>query len=317
MGRAAGLPAGRARLTPGPPSRGSLPRAGHPAAADDGRVLEAVGRAGELFLHYERRGAHTVLARARCRSPWHALPPMVLDEPEWAYSLLVNPSGGLVGGDRLSVEITAGAHARVLLSTPSATRVYRARSAPARQHVDLRLRTGSVLEWIPELTIPFAGSRFRQTIHATVEPGATLLLWDAFASGRIARHERWAFAQLDNEVRVSVASGGTLLERACLRPREDGWKTALAREWDYVATCYLVQEALEGDPGVALRRRLVEALDSGTSGVLAGVSEPPVPGVVVKLLARSASALSGAFDVLWEAVRAQLWGLPVAQLRRY
>lgn len=317
MGRATGAPAHGARLTLNPPPPAPRRTARPPAAAEDPRPLDVVGRDGELRLRYERQGAQTVLAFARCRSPWHVLPPMALDEPEWAYSLLVNPSGGLVGGDRLSVKITAGPHSRVLLSSPSATRVYRSAREPVRQRVELTVRRDAVVEWVPEVTIPYAGARFDQRIHATVEPGATLLLWNAFASGRIARNERWAFDQLDDEVRISMPSAGTVLERLCLRRGAPGWENALAREWDYVGTCYVVHDALHGSRGVALRHRLREVLDRGSRGALAGVSEPPVPGAVAKVVARSARDLGGAFDALWETIRDQLWGLPVARLRRY
>ena len=64
---------------------------------------ETVGRHGTLLLEYARRGARTVLARSSSRSPWHVFPPSELDDGACAYSLLVNPSGGLVGGDQLSV----------------------------------------------------------------------------------------------------------------------------------------------------------------------------------------------------------------------
>ena len=95
-----------------------------------------------------------------------------------------------MGGDRLSIEMTVGPDAHVLISTPSANRVYRSLSETSVQVVDISVGRGAILEWVPEPTIPFAGSRFRQVIHVTLAPGATVLLWDAIASGRMARGER-------------------------------------------------------------------------------------------------------------------------------
>ena len=41
-----------------------------------------------------------MFGRTSCQTPWHMLPPIYLDESGSAYTLLVNPSGGLVGGDQ-------------------------------------------------------------------------------------------------------------------------------------------------------------------------------------------------------------------------
>ena len=64
---------------------------------------------------------------------------------------------------------------------------------------------------VPEVTIPFAGSRFRQSIHVDLAPGATVVLWDAMASGRVAMRERWAFATFENEIFIQTSTEGSRL----------------------------------------------------------------------------------------------------------
>ena len=246
---------------------------------------------------------------------------MTLDDGGCAYTLLLNPSGGLVGGDRLSVRATLGPETHVLFSTPSANRVYRSVSEPSIHSVDLTVGTGAILEWVPDLTIPFAGSRFHQTIHVKLNPGATVVLWDAVASGRVARGERWAFASLENEVRITTATGTSVLERYCLTQAdgqgEIGADLGLAGEWDYVASLYLVNDGLDAEVWKQLEQTLANILGGYGSRVLGGVSEPAVPGLVVKLVARSAPDLSTACERLWAAVREGLWSLPLPALRRY
>ena len=72
------------------------------------------------------------------------------------------------------------------------------------------------------MTIPFAGSRFVQTMDVRLATGATALIWDSVASGRVARGERWAFVSLQNEIRITTSSGGRLLERYEARPGRGG-----------------------------------------------------------------------------------------------
>lgn len=280
-------------------------------------LTESVGRAGELRLGYARRNGRTIIARSHCTTPWHLLPPIYLDDTGAVYTLLVNPSGGLVGGDRLSIDMRVDEGAHVLISAPSANRVYRSQGETSIQDVNITLGAGAILEWLPEHTIPFAGSRFRQTIHATLEPGATIVLWDAIASGRIARDERWAFTSLENEIRITTAAGQSLVERYALDPATDLGSVGLAAEWNYVASLYVVNDTVSPEVWGRLEERVSLLLDERTGSILGGVSQPAAPGVAVKLLAKTAPDLTGALDALWAAVRAELWNLPPVAWRKY
>lgn len=274
-----------------------------------------VGRVGELVLDYARQGDRTVLTHSRCCSPWHFSPPIQLDDSACIYTPLLNPSGGLVGGDRLSVQATLGQDTHVLFSTPSANRVYRSLGETAMQSIELTVGSGAILEWIPDVTIPFAGSRFRQAVHVTLAPGATVLLWDTIASGRIARGERWAFTSLENEIRIVTASGQSVLERYALAPSAHGVGQAAA--WDYVGSLYLIGDGVDAARWKQLDAQLATILEARPGVVLGGVSEPAVPGLAVKLVAKSAPDLNDTLDELWQVIRSVLWNLPRPALRRY
>ncbi len=283
---------------------------------EDGSIA-SVGRVGTLSLQYELSERRTVIAHVSCSSPWHYFPPSYLDDSGCAYTWLVNPSGGLVGGDHVTVKAQLHAGAHVVITSPSANRVYRTVSEPAVQEVYLSVGPGARLEWLPELTIPFAGSRFRQTIQVTLAPGATVLLWDAIASGRVSRGERWAFGALESEIRLVTASGRSLLERYALTPTLRLERAGLASDWDYVASLYLISDVVTAEVWKRLEDSLAAILDARPGLVLGGVSEPAAPGLAVKLLARSAPDLHAVSEALWAAVRAELWTLPPQTLRRY
>lgn len=278
---------------------------------------ESVGRIGELSLEYAKRDGRTILARSHCTTPWHLLPPIYLDDTATPYTLLLNPSGGLVGGDQLSIDLQLRDDAHVIISAPSANRVYRSQGEVSVQNVDLTIGSGSVLEWFPEHTIPFAGSRFRQRLHATLEPGATLLLWDSIAAGRIARGERWAFTDLDNDIRITTASGGLLTERYRLDQQTDLGRVGLAEEWNYVASLFVINDAMSSEVWNRLESKVASIVDERPGLVLGGVSTPAVPGLAVKLLAKSAPDLTYMLESLWAAVRAELWNLPPVNWRKY
>jgi len=278
---------------------------------------ESVGRAGTLRLEYEQREGRTIVARSHCTTPWHLLPPIYLDETGAAYTLLVNPSGGLVGGDHLSIEMDVHDGAHVIISTPSANRVYRSQGERSEQEIKLTVGPGAVLEWFPEHTIPFAESRFRQKLHATLAPGATILLWDALASGRMANGERWAFADLENDIRITTASGGLLTERYLLDQKSGLGRVGLAEEWNYVASLYVINDAMSSEVWSRLESRAAAIVDERPGLVLGGVSTPAVPGLAIKLLAKTAPDLTYMLESVWAAVRDTLWNLPPVALRKY
>jgi urease accessory protein len=273
-----------------------------------------VGRCGCLTYEFRRAGDRTILTHSSCSSPWHFFPPSYLDDSGCAYTWLVNPSGGLVAGDQVAVQARLEADTHVLITSPSANRVYRSLGEPAVQEVRLVVGPGARLEWLPEVTIPFAGSRFRQTIHVDLALGATLVLWDAMASGRIARGERWAFAEFGNDIQIRYDSGGAVIERFRLTPETVG---TLAGEWDYVASLFVLGDALSVDGRKRLETRLFELCERQPDALLGGVSEPAAPGLAVKVVARSAPALTVFLDAAWAAIRQYLWDLSAPPLRRY
>ena len=171
-----------------------------------------VGRDGALSLRFERRGPATIVAGCRYTLPLQVLAPLALEDGAAVVSVL-NPTGGLLGGDRLRIEIDVGRGAHACLTTPSATKVYRTEGEPASQVIRLRLAAGAILEWVPDHTIPFAGSAFTQTLSVEMGEGARLILVDAWASGRVARGEAWGFALLDSTLSVRDARGLLLHDR--------------------------------------------------------------------------------------------------------
>lgn len=280
-------------------------------------MLDTVGRRGALSYEFEREGLRTILTRSSCTSPWHHFPPLYLDDSGCAYTWLVNPSGGLVGGDHVSVEARFHAGTHVLMTSPSANRVYRSLSEPVLQEIRLSVGPNARLEWLPEVTIPFAGSRFRQSIHVDLAPGATVLLWDAMASGRVAMRERWAFAALENEIYIRTSLGGSVVERYRLVPGQLPESVGLVRSWDYVASLFVIGDAVNADLWNRLDAALAAILEQRPGLVLGAVSTTAAPGLVVKLVARSAPDLTATLEVIWATVRKELWDLPIPSLRRY
>lgn len=267
-----------------------------------------VGRDGALVLRVEQRGGRSVLAGCRWTMPLQVMAPIALDDRAAVVSIL-NPTGGLVGGDRLAIEVTVGAGAHACLTTPSATKVYRAAADAAEQTARLTLASGSRLEWVPDHTIPFAGAAIRQRVEADVGDRAVLFAVDAFAAGRIARGEAWRFALLDSALSVRDASGWLLQDRVRLCDGAPGPGLGLAEDRPYVATAALIADA-----GVAEFVDDVVALAADDAEV--GAAALPRRGALVRCLAADAPALARVLGAVWAAARRRALGLTPLALRK-
>lgn len=277
-----------------------------PAVAPAG---DRVGRDGALTLAFERRGGRTVLARSRFTLPLQVMAPVDLDDPAAVVSVL-NPTGGLVGGDRLVIDVAVGPKAHACLTTPSATKVYRAAGPAAVQDVTLRVADDAVLEWVPDHTIPFPGAAFHQRITVELGDGARLILVDAWAAGRVARDEAWSFAELSSALAIRDGAGWVFLDRFLLSGDARWAGLGLAEGHPYFATVVVV-----GDDAVGLGPEVATALGP-RDDVAVAVAPLARRGVVVRCLARTAPGLTEVIEAVWTLARRRLLGVPPPALRK-
>ena len=103
---------------------------------------------------------------------------------------LVTTSGGLVGGDELSVRVAAEAGAQVLVTAQAAEKIYRSAGADCRIEMTLQAGIGSWLEWLPQETIIFDGARFRRRTRIEATASARVLAGEFLVFGRSAMGEQ-------------------------------------------------------------------------------------------------------------------------------
>ncbi|WBY00575.1 urease accessory protein UreD [Ramlibacter tataouinensis] len=104
-------------------------------------------------------------------------------------AVIINTSGGLTGGDVLSVEIEIGEGARACATTPGCERIYRSAGGEAVIEQHLRVGRSARLDWVPQETILFDGSRLKRRTEVQLDRGAELTLAEAILFGRAAMGE--------------------------------------------------------------------------------------------------------------------------------
>ena len=125
---------------------------------------------------------------------------------------IVNPTAGFFDGDVVESDVEVGDGARLVLSTPSAARVYRTRSGTAATNDQkFSVSENASLEWIPEPFIPHAGASYVQRTTMDLHPSASLLYFDWIAPGRVAMGEIFSYQRLRWEFDLKL--GGKLIAR--------------------------------------------------------------------------------------------------------
>jgi urease accessory protein len=168
---------------------------------------------GHLSVRAADRGGRSVLAEQSFSAPFH------LSKPYWdveSATLLVqavNPTAGILSGDRLRLDLAVDGAAAMLVTTPSASRVFRMRGGGAVSEQRLSVAPGGWLEVLPEPLVPHAGSCFHQRTLLEVAAGGAAFYADLLVPGRIAHGEIWAWERLVLEVDVRHSGRLVLRER--------------------------------------------------------------------------------------------------------
>jgi urease accessory protein len=309
----------------GPASTQSSPG----SSANFSSSLERTGRDGFLSLRFKRDADRTVVARLRYTLPLQAQTAVAMADGS-AYLLLLNPTGGVLGGDRLLSRIALDAGTHACLSTPSATRVYRALGAPSVQETWIDVGAEATLEYFPDHVIPHSESRFKQRVSVELGRGSRAILFDAFAAGRLAHGESWAFREFDSETRVYCAGKPMYLSRTKIEPpRRDSISDApqspgapallptnlgIGEDFGYVASLVMLADGFENWPRVADAMHVTLAT---LPQIHAGASLLANGGCVVRYLTATAGDLASATSALWAAARESLLTLPPFNLRKY
>lgn len=165
------------------------------------RARGAVGFDVHLQDGATRRGRLHELGSLRVRFP--------SPEDDGLSAVFVNTAGGVAGGDRFDINISAGEGSRLTLTTAAAEKVYRTPDAAARLNIALKVAASAHLSWLPQETILFDQARVTRRIDLDLADSASLLLCEIVVFGRSAMGERMMWGEFTDHWRLR--RGGRLV----------------------------------------------------------------------------------------------------------
>src|SRR5271168_2562955 len=231
-----------------------------------------------LHLDFARDSAtgNTILASSLQEPPMKVVRAFTMEDGT-ALAHLHNVSGGLLGGDQLTLRINLARGANALLTTTSATRIYRHRRefSPTTQCNEVTVGEGALLEYLPDATIPFSGANFIQRTSIELADGAGLFWWEILAPGREARGELFAYEQFEMRTCLRAQGRKIAAENICLRPAaQDVSSLARMGHYRYAATFYTCRVGLDATAWRAYEDHFRELTSSMTrpGEILWGIS---------------------------------------------
>ncbi|TNB76881.1 urease accessory protein UreD [Arthrobacter sp. BB-1] len=289
-----------ARPSPGPAPAGgrgrarsavpATPRPLPPASADRAPT-------GELELVVALRGERSVASHQYHRGALRVLRPHYLDDSGQVCYVVVNPGGAYLGADLFLVDVEVEDGADLLLTTQSATKVYRTPGSFAEQRMTVRLGEGARLELVPDQLIAYREASYRQRTHLTVHPSSSLVMAEVVTpgwspDGAAFRYEE---VRLRNEIHVETEGGTELLalDNLLIHP-PSAYVTGLGfmEGFSHLGSLIVV------DPRVD--QALADELHgiTGDANALAGISLTRTVGGTTGLVLRSLSNSTGELNRL-------------------
>ncbi|MEM9190924.1 MAG: urease accessory protein UreD [Myxococcota bacterium] len=170
---------------------------------------QASGWLGRLELTLGPRAGRTRVLDQRHQGPLTLQRAFHPELDGTAHVVLLHPPGGIVGGDRLQLEMAVRPAARALVTTPGATKVYRSNGLATYSDATLGVADRAFLEYVPQETVVFDGAQARLTTEIHLHQDARALAWEVVCFGRPAAKSRFERGRL--ALRFDVRRDGTLI----------------------------------------------------------------------------------------------------------
>ena len=270
----------------------------------------------QLHLAFSAVPGGTQLHCARQDPPWK----VVRAFPNEAGESLVhlnNISGGVFGGDHLSLRLNWVLPAAAQITTTGSTHRPREKAADALLVNEIHLGKGAPLEYLPDSVIPFRDARFEQRKDIHLEPDATLFWWEIIAPGRLASGESFAYASM--RINTCICSRGKpiYIDRLSLSPQQTKL-SSIARfgKYRYLTSFMICRSSEDANTWIALENILRQiSLERSNANTLWGATALTTDGLLVRGLICFGPIMEDLF-CFWTSAKSYLCGRAPSPPRR-
>ena len=172
-------------------------------------TFDASAWQASLRLRFENDAGTTRLVEREHRGPLRVQKPLYPEGPRICHAIMIHPPGGVVGGDRLAVDVGAGPATHAFLTSPGAAKWYRANDKLSMQDVRIEAGPGAAVEWMPQESIFFNDARVQLAHQVELAADASYIGSEILCFGRSASGERFDSGTIAQ--RTQIRRGGKLV----------------------------------------------------------------------------------------------------------
>lgn len=283
----------------------------HPDLLQEAEELHRAGQwQAHLDLTFQQRERGCRLVRNVHRGPLCVQKPFYPESPELAHVYLLHPPGGLVSGDHLRINIELDRAAQVLLTTPGAGRVYKARPDRRLQQQSnvIQLAEAASMEWLPQETIIFPGAHASMHTEVRLAAESRFIGWEITCLGLPANKARFDKGELKQRLTITREQRPVLVENLVLNETNPeiylgaaGMRSAPV-SGIFAAGPFASQRSGDVDALVSELRELTATLPKGALAGVTHINE----FIVGRYLGPCSEQARKLFITLWESLRPAL-----------
>jgi urease accessory protein len=275
---------------------------------------------GELELRIGVRHGKSVAAHQYHRGALRVLRPHYLDESGQVCYVVVNPGGAYLGADLYVMDVEVGDGASLVLTTQSATKIYRTPGSFAEQRMTLRLGERAQLELAPDQLIAYREASYRQNTLVTVRPSSSLVMAEVVTPGWSPDGASFRYEELRLRTEIHVeAPGGTellALDNLLIRPPlNDVTGMGFMEGRSHLGSLVVVDPRV--DQALADELHALTAGHDAYTGVSLTASIGGTAGLVLRSLSDSTEELNRLLGACTALLRERWHGRAPLNLRKY
>lgn len=143
----------------------------------------------KLELNFSKSRTRTFLSKRKHIGPLTIQRPFY-PEDDVCHLYLLHPPGGVVGGDKLFIDVKTDINSKALITAPGATKIYRSGdNSCSIINQNFIISEDSSLEWLPMETIIFPGAKSKIFTKFSLTGNAQVAAWEIQCLGRPAINE--------------------------------------------------------------------------------------------------------------------------------
>ena len=275
---------------------------------------------GRLDLVIADRAGRSVAAHQFHQGALRVLRPHYLDESGQVCFVLVNPGGAYLAADLYIIDVEVGDGARLLLTTQSATKIYRTPGSFAEQRMRLVLGDEARLELAPDQLIAYREASYRQNTHITVRPTSSLVMAEVVTPGWSPDGAAFRYEEVRLRTEIAVDAGEApellALDNLLMVPSDDDVTgMGFMEGYSHVGSLLVVDRRV--DQALADELHELTRNHEAYTGVSLTATVAGTTGLVLRSLSNSTEELQRLLQACTTLLRRRWYEQPPLDLRKY